>query len=160
MKITELFESDKIKTLYISRPLLNAEEFIDWAKSQGFEKTLEAKELHVTVAFSKKEVDWSNIKSLTNTIKISNGKRKVQKLGDEGAVVLRFESTELKNRWREILNHGASWDFDDYHPHVTITYDGKDLNLEGVKIFDKELTFGPEDIHEVDENYKEKVKEE
>lgn len=152
MKLTELFENKK--TLYISRPVLNAEEFIDWAKSQGFEKTLEAKELHVTIAFSKKVVDWSEIKALTNEVKISNEKRVVQKLGDDGAVVLRFESTELKNRWKEILDHGASWDFDDYHPHVTITYDGKDLTLENIKPFDKELILGPENMHEVDENYK------
>jgi 2'-5' RNA ligase len=158
MKITELFE-DQEKTLYISRPLLNSKEFIDWAKSQGFEKTLEPKELHVTIAFSKKPVDWSDIKELKNQIKISNGKRSVEKLGDEGAVVLRFECAELKTRWKEILDHGASWDFPDYNPHVTITYDGKDVNLENIKTFTGNLILGPENMHEVEEDYKDKVKE-
>ncbi len=49
------------KTLYISRPLKNAEAFIEWAKAQGFAKTLAADDLHVTIAFSKAPVDWAKI---------------------------------------------------------------------------------------------------
>ena len=46
------------RTLYVSRKLVNATEFMAWAKSQGFETTVPADELHVTVLYSRQPVDW------------------------------------------------------------------------------------------------------
>ena len=46
------------RTLYVSRKLLNAKAVIAWAKSQGFETTLPAADMHVTIAFSQTPVDW------------------------------------------------------------------------------------------------------
>jgi len=44
------------KTLYVDRKLINGDEFIEWANSQGFTKTLEPNDLHATIAFSKKNL--------------------------------------------------------------------------------------------------------
>jgi hypothetical protein len=50
-----------MKTLYVKRPVNNARQIIAWSKSAGFEKTLLPDDLHVTIAFSKTEVDWKKI---------------------------------------------------------------------------------------------------
>ena len=49
------------RTLYVSRRVLNAGAIIDWAKDQGFETTLPAEDLHVTIAYSRTPVDWMKV---------------------------------------------------------------------------------------------------
>lgn len=161
MKINELFNSEKqMNTLYVNRPLKNAEEFITWAKNNGFETTLEPKKLHVTIAFSKETVDWAQIRPKSGEIVCENSSnRSIEQLGDQGAVVLRFECDLLRERWMEFLNLGASWDHDGYRPHITITYDPGKTNYKKIEPYKGPLIFGPEDIQEVDLEWASKVKE-
>lgn len=138
------------KTLYVSRKLLNASPFWKWADEEGFESKLDASDLHVTIAFSREKVDWSKLKKDDRNIRIKSGHREVIKLGDEGAVVLKFQSNLLTERWKYYVDNGASWDYKGYTPHVTITYNGAELNLKNVVPYDGELLFGPEIMKEID----------
>jgi len=148
-----------LKTLYVYRPLLNADEIIKWAKGEGFEKTLPPNELHVTIAFSKEKMDWSSFKPENNKLIVRKGKRSVALLGEKAAVV-KFESNILQKRWKQFIDGGASWDWDKYQPHVSITYDGKDIDLSKIKPYNGELIFGPEqEFKEVDLDWDKKVKE-
>lgn len=154
------------RTLYVQRKLLNAAEFIAWAKSQGFETTTPADDLHVTVAFSRRPVDWmmvgetwSNGEDGKLTI-APGGARLVEPLGDKGAVVLLFNSSELSWRHEAIKRDAdASWDFPSYQPHVTITYAGGELDLSKVEPYRGKLVFGPELFSEVDEGWSTKLNE-
>lgn len=146
------------RTLYVQRKLLNAAELIAWAKGQGFESTLSADELHVTVAYSRTAVDWLKLGSgwgeedgkLTVA---AGGARIVEPLGDKGAVVLLFTSSQLSWRHEEMIRNGASHDFPEYQPHVTITYAGGDVDLSKVEPYRGKLVFGPEIFEEIDEDW-------
>lgn len=113
------------RTLYVSRKLLNGAEFIAWAKSQGFETTLDAADLHVTIAFSREPVDWMKVGEAWGGDRDGKltvnpgGARLVEPLGDKGAVVLLFNSADLAWRHMAIREAGASWDWPEYQPHVT-----------------------------------------
>lgn len=155
----------KPRTLYVSRKLLNADEFLDWAKGQGFETTLDADDLHVTVAFSREAVDWMKVgENWTSgpdgklTV-VPGGARLVEPLGDKGAIVLLFNSSELAWRHMAIREAGASWDWPEYQPHVTITYQGTMIDLEKVEPYRGKLVFGPEVFAELDEDWTSKVRE-
>ena len=147
------------KTLYVSRPLLNAKALFAWAQRNGFEQPLSPDDMHVTIAFSRKALDWSHLKPKRNRVIIPEGYgvRKIASLGDEGAVVLLFSSNKFELRWIDFCNEGASWDYDDYHPHVTLTYYGDQLDLTGKLPYRGELVFGPEVFAEVDEDWKENI---
>jgi hypothetical protein len=147
------------ETLYVHRPLLNADEIISWAKGQGFPKTLSPDDMHVTVTFSKKAFDWSGLKEQNNKVHVRGGPRDVDHLGEKGAIVLHFESPELHDRWQEIVDEGASWDYDDYHPHISITYDGGDLDPSNISPWQGELIFGPEIFRPLEEDWDEKIDE-
>lgn len=171
MKIIELFESkDKnLKTLYCSRKLLNGDDIVKWAKEQGFKKVLEPSDMHATIAYSKDEIDWTEMTDSFDTVvsrkdgKKDKTKRAIKAFGEKGdAIVLTFESDDLKTRWKEFIDDfGASWDHDGYHPHVTITYDGlpKGMKLEDIAPYEGELRFGPEIMEPVNTKWKSSVKE-
>lgn len=148
------------RTLYVHRPLLNAADLIAWATTAGFKKTLPEKDVHVTVAFSKEPVEWSDAEPKTDDVGVGGGDRSVERLGDKGAVVLRFESPELTKRWHQFRSIGASWDWPGYKPHVTITYDfdAGAIDLTKIEPYDGPLDFGPEVFAEVDSGWADKVK--
>jgi phage-related protein (TIGR01555 family) len=155
------------RTLYVSRKLLNAAEFIAWAKGQGFETTTPADELHVTVAFSRSPVDWMKAGADAwsgdekGQLRVApGGPRLVEPLGDKGAVVLLFNHSSLAWRHEEIKRAGASWDFPEYQPHVTITYEAPaGLDLDKVEPYRGALVFGPEIFAEVVEDWETTVTE-
>ena len=152
------------RTLYVSRKLVNAAEFLAWAKEQGFATTLPANDLHVTITYSRTALDWMKVESAwdgeSGQLVVSpGGARVVEPLGDKGAVVLLFNSSDLSWRHRQICNAGASHDFEDYQPHVTITYVRGDLDLSKVEPYRGKLVFGPEIFAELDEGWAEKLTE-
>lgn len=163
----ELLADAAPRTLYVSRQLLNAAEFIAWAKGQGFTSTTPADELHVTVCFSRQAVDWMKMGSdwgngddkgqLTVP---PGGARIVERLGDKGAVVLLFASSALSWRHEEFLRNGASFDFEEYQPHVTISYEvPTDFDLGNAQPYQGKLVFGPEVFAEVVEDWEKTVVE-
>jgi hypothetical protein len=132
--------------LYASRPLTkaSADAIRAWAASQGFKTTLPAEDLHVTVAYSREPMDGSAMKPAADTLTVTGGKRTVGPLGDEGAVVLKFTSPDMQARWKAYRDAGASWDYESYTPHVTITYDGKGVDLSKVEPYAGPIELGPE----------------
>lgn len=140
-----------MRTLFASRPLLNADEFVGWARGQGFSTTLQPGDLHVTLAYSRDPLDWPDPRD--DEVVVSGGSRYVTPLGDRGAVVLGFESEDLTARWGELRARGASWDYDGYRPHVTITWQGGDIDLDAVEPYTGDLRFGPERFRELDDDW-------
>jgi hypothetical protein len=152
-----LAKGDK-KTLFIKRAVVNGADIVDWAKSQGFATTLPSDDMHVTVAFSKNKVDWGHLGDSFDRLRLTGGERSLQRF-DGGATVLRFESGDLARRWEELCDKGASWDYDEYHPHVTISYKADDVDLSKVKPYDGPIMLGPEITQEVKSDWKNDVVE-
>lgn len=153
------------RSLYVRRDLVNAQEFIAWAKAQGFETTLEADDLHVTIAYSRQPLDWMKVESAWDSedgqlIVPPGGARLVEPLGDKGAVVLLFNSSALSWRHENIIRAGASHDFPEFQPHVTITYAKPEgMDLAKVEPFRGKLIFGPEIFEPLDDDWASKIEE-
>lgn len=150
-------EEPKVASLYVNRPLINSHDIITWAKEQGIKHTLQPKDFHVTIAYSTKHVDWSKIKPETTGLYV-NAKETHLEVFQNKILVLRFNSPSLNDRWKELRNHGCSWDFPDYKSHITISYDFTG-DYKHIKPFSGKLVFGPEEFAEIDENWKTKLKE-
>lgn len=153
------------RPLYVQRKLLNAADLVAWAKAQGFETTLPESDMHVTVLYSRAPVDPMKMGEpiFTEadgglTIR-AGGPRALEKFG-AGAVVLQFASWALQSRHDDMVRAGGSHDYDEYLPHVTITYRAPDgLDLTKVKPFAGELRFGPELFEPLDLDWKSKIEE-
>jgi hypothetical protein len=88
----------------------------------------------------------------------AGGPRLMEKFSG-GAVVLQFKSRELEWRHEAIREAGASWDWPEYQPHITITYDPDGVDLATVEPYQGEIVLGPEIFVEVDDDWKSGVSE-
>lgn len=142
-------------TLYVFRSVTNAADIIRWAKGQGFKNTIAESDLHVTVAFSRQPVDWFKAgQSWDDEIKLpSGGPRLVEQFGR--AIVLRFASSSLSWRHEDFKRIGASWDHDEYAPHITISYD--EMPEGKIEPYTGPIVLGPEMFVEVKEDWEPKT---
>lgn len=155
-------EDAEPRTLYVRRQILNPTAILEWARAAGFKSTLPGEDLHVTIAYSKTPVDWGKFDPVTDDLANEAGApgRAVERLGADGeAVVLRFSSPALEARWREFSAGGASWDWPEYRPHLTISYDAGDVDVNQVEPYAGEIDLGPEVFEPVKENWQDTVKE-
>lgn len=130
--------------LYVSRPLITAHDFFNWAVDQGFGPRSVEVDLHVTLIYSRQPVVWSKFYPQRNIVLARGGERKILQLGDEGAVVLLFECPQLVRRHEEFRVGGCSFDYDYYKPHTTITYRPGALDLSKVEPYPGDMEFGAE----------------
>ncbi|MGB1561562.1 MAG: anti-CBASS protein Acb1 family protein [Sinimarinibacterium flocculans] len=150
------------RPLYVNRKVLNADDIREWARAQGFDSVLD--DLHVTIAFSRDPVDWMKAgetwsQRSDGTLEIApGGARLIEKLG-EGAIALLFSSAELSYRHMQIREAGASWDWPEYQPHITVTYAPGDVDLSKVQPYRGRILLGPEIFEELDLDWKSKVSE-
>lgn len=142
------FAADDPRPLYVSRALLNTADFLQWAQQQGFATTLAPDDLHVTIMYSKRPVNWFAMGdwcgSSGELVVPAGGPRMVEPMGAEGAVALIFGSADLQYRHRQMRDAGASWDYPSYLPHITITYDAGGIDPAKVQPYQGMLVFGPE----------------
>lgn len=141
-------DASAVAPLYVHRKVVLPEELADWCERNGFRLDPDP---HVTVAYSTKPVDWfkaGEAPSRHVTIP-SGGPRKLARLGD--ALVLLLHSRELDERWRDFRRAGASWDFEEYNPHVTLSYSAPNLDVDAVAPFQGEIRLGPENFEPIQE---------
>lgn len=116
-----------------------------WAAAQGFASV--ADDLHVTLAYSSAPVDLAGV-PLLDALEVGRRGRGMEQFGD--AVVLTITSAELTAQWQAMRDAGASWDFPDYQPHITITYERGRVELGQVAPYAGPIVLLPEERSALD----------
>lgn len=153
--VTQLSSQVNIqKTLYIYRPLVNGDDLNKWAQEQGI-TILSEGDLHVTLAYSRGGVEnWSEVIEADPNYYCNSDSdhlRYLDRFGKEKSVlVLKLNAPELVERWEEFKAAGAKWDWPDFQPHITLTYDAKEIDLNQITPYHGDLIFGPEVCVEFD----------
>ena len=138
----------QMKGTYVSVPLVNKRQFVEFFQDQGVDVVTDA---HCTIAYSRRPF---NHKSLTAPILVpSYDLLSIEPLGDEGALVLKFNNDVLQERHARCMKEGASHDYDSYITHITITYTPFE-NYKNLKIPNFNLIFGAEKVEPLNVDYK------
>lgn len=156
--VQRLADATRPRSLYVRRDVTNSADIVKWARKQGFKSVVP--DMHVTIVYSKTPVDWLKVGADSwssggdekgNLVVKPGGPRVMERFGS--AVVLAFSNSDLQYRHRSMMNRGEddgmSWDWDDYTPHVTITYDPGAVDLEQVQPYTGAIELGPEIFEEV-----------
>lgn len=146
------------RPLYVSRKVKNAAAILKHYAEQGIGNLIEAGDMHVTITYSRDPVNWMAIGAAWNsrlTVE-PGGPRIMEAFGpDRDTAVLAFASSDLTWRHSEMLGNGASWDWPDYQPHVTIAYEFAG-DIEQVKPWLGAIELGPEIFETIVENWSDK----
>jgi phage-related protein (TIGR01555 family) len=148
------------RTLYVRRDVINQDDIKAWAKEQGFTTSLT--DMHVTLFYSKQPVDWLQAGSSGNydendkgqIIVKAGGPRVMEQFGK--ATVLAFSNSSLQYRHMCMMQDidGATWAYEDYTPHITITYDKPPtMDITDIKPYNGPITLGPEIFEEIRDDY-------
>lgn len=154
----EEFAAMDPSSLYVSRRLLprSARALRAWAEAAGIPNLVPAEKMHVTIITSQAPVDWFELADDWGDSELqvkAGGPRKVGRLGEKG-LVLFFGSARLRWRREEMIERGAVDKWDDYSPHVTVSYDiPTDFDLDGIEPFQGPLVFGPERFEPVNDDW-------
>lgn len=106
------------KGTYCAMKVKNGDELISFCNQIGVEVS-KPDELHVTISYSREPFDMSIFPDYE--IIIPKGQSRFSLLG--GCLVLLLDSTALHSEFIRAKNHGASYDYPTYNPHLTIQYD-------------------------------------
>jgi len=144
------------RTLYVRRDVLNKGEIVKWARAQGFKDIVP--DLHVTIAYSNKPVDWARAgdsygmgQDDKGHLHITPGGMRIMETFGK-AQVLAFVSSALSWRHEDIKTRcDASWDHPEYQPHITISY--ADDPPTSVTPYRGKIVLGPEIFEEVDNTW-------
>lgn len=106
---------------------------------------VDKEDYHCTVVYSHKDVTQA-IQSQQPKLPIT-AKAIGYESFDGGAYVLKIESKELNQLHKETRNLGATYDYPQYNPHITLSYDNKPI--EDQKVPDFDLVFDQYHIEEL-----------
>lgn len=153
----ELIDQSTPRTLYIYRPVLNWRDIAAHYKALGVENVYGA-DMHVTVCYSKKPVDWLKVGAddygMTGgdeqgrlNIK-PGGPRVMEQFGKY--LVLAFSNSDLQWRHRSILERTeGTWEYEDYTPHVSVSKDPGAVNPLTMAAWNGPIVLGPEQFEEI-----------
>lgn len=98
---------------------------------------LDADEFHSTVMFSQKYIP--NFKTLGAIDKWEGTFTQfdIFPSDDDNALVLKYECHELTERFHKIMDeYGATWDHKEFTPHITLSYNVGDLDINKLPAYD------------------------
>jgi len=104
-----------------------------YANDAGIPHPLNPNKMHTTLLYSKKPCpDYEPLGKLEPPIEAKLGKFDVWKTQDgKNALVLNLIAPKMVKRHKDLMKeHGASYDYDEYKPHITVSYDVGDLDLK------------------------------
>lgn len=157
------------RSLYVRRDVVNWEQIEDHFAAQGIVSMLPPGKMHVTIAHSRSRVDWFKIDqdymqdSDGRLVVSAGGARMMDLFGSKqprSTLVLLFSSSALSWRHESIKQQGASWDWPDFSPHVSITYDVSESwsdpatwaeRTRNLQPYTGRIVLGPEIFEEVED---------
>ena len=104
--------------LYGYRNVLNGHSIIDHFKKQGLKNLSDPLSLHVTIIYSKKDINEQTIKLDNKQLSITS-KCELDIFGEY--FVMKINSKILQKRFEYFKDKGCSWDYDYYRPHITLS---------------------------------------
>ena len=137
MKLKELLNENKTEGLYVAVKFSDecVDRILDYCDSVNIPNVLNRSDFHSTLAYSRKPVpDFSpeseiDVVGKPKGFEIWPSEPNAFKKEKTYCLVMKFDCDYMTNRFNEIMSMGATYDYDKYQPHITLSYDvGEDFD--------------------------------
>lgn len=140
MKIENLFESEEGVYVGVRFSDESKEDLLELIKALNVQNPVAAEDFHATVIYSKKSPS-SPLKVIgvldKPELTVAKELHIFPTREEKNALVIKLESAFLKSRHEALMKeYNLSYDFDEYIPHVTISYDCGDFDINDTDISD------------------------
>lgn len=130
--------------IYCYREVVNKEDIGIWLNSLNLIEPIDMNDLHLTVSYKKDEI-LNDIELDNYMYIVPHNNRKISMLGT--TLVLSITSIYLQNRWNYYIENEYHWDYNNYKPHISLSYNYKNYKfLNEIEPFNGDIILGPEII--------------
>jgi 2'-5' RNA ligase len=159
-QILESTKDIKAKGIYISLSLnkQSKQNIKEYLLKQNIKESFD--DFHCTIIYSKKEfsgniiTDFSPI--IVNSTKLG---RFINKEKEENVVVLHLEEDKINSLHNFYMkNYDFKYDFDEYKPHMTLSYFGDEIDFSKLEDITFPLEFDSLVIEEINDDYVDEIK--
>ena len=95
----------------------------EWIKDNNVIEPVEDEDFHITTTYSKVDPEQEIIPSEKNNIRLDHKEFSIATYGR--ALVIEVESKDLETIHKSAIDSGASYDYETYKPHITISYNAE-----------------------------------
>lgn len=158
MKLSEI--TNKNKGTYIAYHLSNSSMHTleKWMKDKEIPNALHKDKLHVTIVYSRKYLpDFKARGNLSPTPLAKPKEFVIWKNSDDSGeknancLIMLLNFPEAEKRHKQIRDeHGATFDYDKYQPHITLSYNIGDMDIKDLEVPKLNLTFDEEYMEDLD----------
>lgn len=131
----------KKKPLFVGRKVEkeSAVKLRKFAHELGLTSALPVEDMHMTVVFSKTEVNWHDLEADNKKIIVTLSH--LEMLGqNKDVLALNIKDYPYLNRRNKYyLDNGATSDWPDYKPHITLSWKASGLNVDLTKKFNDQI---------------------
>jgi len=166
MKIKEILEEKRktVRGIYAGvKPSQETKENLaDYMEDNKIPLPVKADKLHTTILYSRKHLPnykpagKLDVPYVGKTVGFTVWKTTPEDPNEEKAncLVLKFKCPALVKRHEELMKeHGATFDYDKYETHITLSYDIGDLDVSKLPEVDFDLEFDTEYLEELNLNW-------
>jgi len=116
----------------------------DYIKKHNFPNPVATNDIHTTLVYSRKPFQWKpNLGNSDNTpiATASTYQLEVFESDTGNYLVALVHSEYLVKRWVEAIDNGATWDYPEYRPHITLATDIGDFDISDIPdpVFDLQI---------------------
>lgn len=157
MKISELLEEKRKAARGTYSGIKPSKESVEkleaWMEKNKIPTPVKSNKLHVTILYSRKYLpNYKAAGKIDTPYKAKVKEFAVWKTTPEdpteekkNCLIVKLDCPELIKRHKLLMKeHGATFDYDDYTPHITLSYDIGDLNVKKLATIDFDIEFDNE----------------
>lgn len=129
MPFSHLFEKHSDQGLYVAAFFSNEtnKNITDYTRKHNIPNPVSENSLHTTIVYSRSPVEFEPIHSVDAIADTEFSRLECWDLQSGGrCLVWVYDSAYLHLRFVEAIKAGATYDFDEYKPHITLSYDVPD----------------------------------
>lgn len=155
MRYADLFEDEQEPGTYVAARFTSEtmESLKRYQEEYKVPNSLDPEKFHTTIVYSRAAVEWTPAKDLEDEEVEAKGFTVFDSRDGQKCLVLLLDSEYLNTRFDLAMERGATYDFPDYKPHITLSYDIGHFDTKKLPVPDFPIVLSHEYAEDLEKNW-------